>query len=267
MPSQKIVLVTGANKGIGYEIVKALLASTKPYHVLLGSRSLESGHEAAAKLRDELPDTANSVEPIQLDLNSDTSIQSAFETVQASHGRLDVLINNAGLTADPDFLRGTVTLRESMTNSYAVNVAGTHVVSYTFVPLLLLSADPRLVFVSGLGTFADATQRKYPLPPTLERGTWPKKEVAFETVGYRCSKTAMNMMMLDYKWKLEGDGVKVWAVQPGFLETDFGGGKELVKEMGAGYPSLGGDLIRKVVEGERDADAGKLIDKDGVLEF
>ncbi|KAK1833667.1 hypothetical protein QBC39DRAFT_254038 [Podospora conica] len=267
MSSPKIVLVTGANKGIGYEIVKALLASPQPYHVLLGSRSLDRGNDAAAQLRSELPSTTNTVEPLELDLVSDTSIQSAFTTVKSAHGRLDVLINNAGLTRDPDYLRGTATLRASLTDSYAVNVAGTHVVSSTFVPLLLLSADPRLIFISGLGTFASATQRRYPLPTTLERGTWPKSEVTFETVGYRCSKTALNMLMLDYRWKLEGDGVKVWAVMPGFLETDFGGGRELVKEMGAGHPSLGGELVRRVVEGERDGEAGMLIDKDGVVEF
>jgi len=92
------------------------------------------------------------------------------------------------------------------------------------VPLLLRSADPRLLLVSGLGTFASATKKGYPLPATLGRGTWPKSEVTFETLGYRCSKMAMNMLMLDYRWKLEGDGVKVWAVLPGFLETDLGGG-------------------------------------------
>lgn len=267
MASRKIALVTGANKGIGYEIVKALLASPKPYHVLLGSRSLERGHQAAAQLRSELPSTANTVEPLQLDLLSDASIDAAFSAVQSAHGRLDVLINNAGLTRDPDALRGTATLRASLTDSYAVNVAGTHVVTSAFVPLLLRSADPRLIFVSGLGTFASATKREYPLPATLGRGTWPKSEVTFETLGYRCSKTALNMLMLDYRWKLEGDGVKVWAVLPGFLETDLGGGRELVKEMGAGHPRLGGEVVRTVVEGERDGDAGWLIDKDGIVEF
>ena len=132
MPSPKIALVTGANKGIGYEIVKALLASPKPYHVLLGSRSLDRGHQAVARLRSEVPSTTNTVEPLQLDLLSDASIESALSAVQSTHDRVDVLINNAGLTRDPDTLRGTATLRESMTDSYAVNVAGTHVVTSAF---------------------------------------------------------------------------------------------------------------------------------------
>lgn len=267
MASRKIALVTGANKGIGYEITKALFGSSKPYHVLLGSRSLDRGHQAAARLRSELPSTTNTVEPLQLDVLSDASIESAFSAVQSAHGRLDVLVNNAGLASDRDTMHNTATLRASLTDSYAVNVAGTHVVTSTLVPLLLGSADPRLIFVSGLGTFASATQRGYRLPAKMARGTWPKTEVKFETLGYRCSKTALNMMMLDYRWKLKGDGVKVWAVLPGFLETDLGELREALKEMGAGHPSLGGELVRRVVEGERDAEVGWLIDKNGIVEF
>jgi len=150
--------------------------------------------------------------------------------------------------------------------SYNINVAGTHVMTYGFLPLLLKSSDPRLIFVSGLGSFADAAQGKVPIPAELKRG-WPKPEIDFETVGYRCSKVALNMLMLDYHLKLKVDGVKVWAVLPGFLATDLGDGKELVVEMGAGHPSEGGQLMRKVAEGERDDQVGKLIDKNGVYEF
>lgn len=263
--ASKIALVTGANKGIGYEIVKALLESSKPYHVLLGSRSLARGQEAADKLRGECAGSSNTVEALQLDIADDSSISEAFETVKAKCGRIDALINNAGLTKDIDFVNNRTSLRDSFTGAYDVNVAGTHVMTYTFLPLLLKSADPRLLFVSGLGTFVNCAKGDFPLPPDLERG-WPKK-MAFETVGYRCTKAALNMLMLDYHWKLQKDGVKVWAVLPGFLATDLGGGRELVKEMGAGHPSLGGQLMKIVVEGGRDAEVGKLIDKDGVHEF
>lgn len=96
MTSPKIVFVTGGNGGIGYETVKALLQSERPYKVLMGSRSLEKADEAIKVLQAELQSITNTVQPIQLDLVSDESIQNAFEKVQAEYGRLDILINNAG---------------------------------------------------------------------------------------------------------------------------------------------------------------------------
>lgn len=96
MASRKIVLVTGGNNGLGYETVKALLKSDKPYHVLMGSRSLEKARHALQSLKEECPQATNTVEEIQVDLTSDESIDAAFNKVKADAGRLDVLINNAG---------------------------------------------------------------------------------------------------------------------------------------------------------------------------
>jgi short chain dehydrogenase len=108
MASKKIVLVTGGNNGIGYEIVKALLESKNPYHVLLGSRSLEKAKTAIENLHKEVPETASTVEIVQVDLTSDESIEKAFEQVKNNHGYLDVLINNAGML----LLSHPVTLRK-----------------------------------------------------------------------------------------------------------------------------------------------------------
>ena len=131
----------------------------------------------------------------------------------------------------------------------------------TFMPLLLKSSDPRLIFVAGLSQITQAAESYFPTPP-LPAG-WPKS-LEFETIGYRCSKVALNMLMLDWNHKLKADGVKVWAVGPGFLATNLGGvGPDKAKEMGAGHPSAGGKVLKSVVEGERDADVGKLINKDG----
>ena len=96
MAARKIALVTGGNSGIGYETVKALLQSPKPYHVLLGSRSLEKAKFALDTLYKECPEATNTVETLQVDLASDDSIQKAFEQVKASPGHVDTLINNAG---------------------------------------------------------------------------------------------------------------------------------------------------------------------------
>jgi NAD(P)-dependent dehydrogenase (short-subunit alcohol dehydrogenase family) len=84
-------------------------------------------------------------------------------------------------------------------------------------------------------------------------------------VAYRSSKAALNMMMLDWERLLEPDGVLVFAISPGFLATGLGGmGKEFLKKVGAGEASVGGEFIRDVVQGKRDGDAGKVINKDGV---
>lgn len=90
------ILVTGGNNGIGYETVKAFFQSTKSYHVILASRSLEKAKRAIETLHKECPEATNTVGAVQLDLTSDESIEKAFEQVKTSAGRIDALVNNAG---------------------------------------------------------------------------------------------------------------------------------------------------------------------------
>jgi len=97
MSLRKIVAVTGSNSGIGYETAKALLTSQKPYHILMGSRSLEKAKVAIETLQSEFPQATNTVEPIEIDLTSDESIEAAFKQVVDIHGHIDVLVNNAGM--------------------------------------------------------------------------------------------------------------------------------------------------------------------------
>ncbi|TVY13523.1 Short-chain dehydrogenase/reductase tropE [Lachnellula arida] len=267
MAYRKVVLVTGGNNGIGYEAVKAFLQSQKPYHILLGSRSVEKGQLALDALRQEVPGSKNTVEVLQVDLESDDSIEQAFEQVKKSPGQLDALVNNAGASFDPAFISGKISLRDCFNKAYNVNVSDTNVMSWTFMPLLLKSPDPRLLFIAGLSQITLAAEKYFPTPP--QPAGWPKT-IDFETIGYRCSKTALNMLMLDWNHKLKEDGVKVFGVGPGFLATNLGNDPELAvkaKAMGAKHPSLGGLLIRSVVGGERDADVGKLVNKDGLSAF
>ncbi|KAL4967174.1 uncharacterized protein BDV14DRAFT_170149 [Aspergillus stella-maris] len=258
--SRYVVLITGGNNGIGYAASKAFFESPKPYHILMGSRSVERAEAAVKKLNEEVPNSTNTVEIVQLELTSDESIEKAYEQVSKGTGKLDALVANAGATFDFDYNAGKVSLRECFTKAYNVNVAGNAVLVNTFGPMLIKSADPRLIFVAGLSHMTVAMENFFPTPP-LPAG-FPKK-VDFETVGYRCSKTALNMLMLDWNHKFKADGVKVWGVGPGMLESDLGGQRELAKKMGLKPASVGGEFIREVIEGARDTDTGKIIQKDG----
>ncbi|KAL4938975.1 hypothetical protein BDV06DRAFT_231348 [Aspergillus oleicola] len=258
--SRYVVLITGGNNGIGYAASKAFFESPKPYHILMGSRSIERAEAAVKKLNEEVPNSANTIEIVQLELTSDESIQKAYEQVCKSPGKVDALVANAGATFDFDYNAGKVSLRECFTKAHDVNVAGNAVLVNTFGPILIESPNPRLLFVAGLSHMSVAMEKFFPTPP-LPAG-FPKK-VDFETVGYRCSKTALNMLMLDWNHKLKADGVKVWGVGPGMLETDLGGQREMARKMGLQPASVGGEFIREVVEGARDGDVGRIIQKDG----
>lgn len=143
-----------------------------------------------------------------------------------------------------------------------MNVAGTYTVTDTFLPLLIKSFAPRLLFLtSGLSSFEEVTKPnpRFPNPPA----GWPKAPTP-TWVCYIASKAALNMVMINFARILKNDNVKVWCISPGFLATDLGGNRERLKAMGAGDPSLGGTFIRDAVEGARDEDVGKVIRRDRV---
>jgi NAD(P)-dependent dehydrogenase (short-subunit alcohol dehydrogenase family) len=96
MTDTTIVLITGGNTGIGYESIKALYASPTAHTILMGSRSLDKAAEAIKTLESEVPTTKSSIEAIQIDIEDDASIESAFKHVETKHGRIDALVNNAG---------------------------------------------------------------------------------------------------------------------------------------------------------------------------
>ncbi|KAJ5894619.1 hypothetical protein N7495_006310 [Penicillium taxi] len=261
MSSPKVVVITGGNGGLGYETVKALLKAEKPYHIFLGSRSPEKGKAAIATLQKEHPNATNTIEAIKLDLISDEDIENAFEHIKTTKGHIDILINNAGATWDIEYIGGNVSLREAFNQAYNTNVTGTNVLTATFIPLLIKSAEPRLIFVAGLSNLTQAAENYFPTPE-LPAG-WPKK-LDFETIGYRCSKTALNMLMLDWNHKLKADGVKVCCFGPGMMATNLGGNPEIAKAVGGLDPAISGGYLKQVVKGKRDAEMGKIIVKDGI---
>lgn len=97
MHPQEVVLVTGANTGLGFQIIRALYGSNKEYSILLAGRSVIKAQQAVRSAEEEYPSSRSKLWPIQVDIEDDESIQRAFDDVKAKFGRLDVLVNNAGL--------------------------------------------------------------------------------------------------------------------------------------------------------------------------
>lgn len=262
----KTIFITGANTGLGYQIIRALATSTSPYTILLGSRSLSKADAAIQSLAAEFPSAKSTITPIQIDIEDDASIAAAVKTIEAKYGHLDALVNNAGAQFDQHLTAGNMTMREVWDASWRLNTTSTHVITHAFVPLLLQSSDPRLLFItSGTSTLEGSDNRHIPINKFPAPG-WPKTGLL--SIGnipaYRSSKTGMNMMMREWHRMLKEDGVKVWCISPGFLATGLGGNQEANKKFGAEDPALGGAFVRSVLEGERDEDVGKVVSRAGV---
>ncbi|TFA98303.1 Short chain dehydrogenase [Trichoderma ghanense] len=252
--SPTIVLITGANRGIGYEITKALIQSPLPYKIFLAARDPSKGEAAASSLRPLInPLTADetSISVLRLDVSSPESIAAAAEQVRHEAGRLDVLVNNAGIVDEgPDPL-----LR--LRNTLEVNTIGPFAVTQAFKPLLKIQPEgeepkvKRIIHVSsGLGSIGERLNPKGPYY------TVPTPE-------YRISKAALNMLAACDAYELRDDGVKVFAYDPEFVATNLTGTPEERRKMGALEPSISGESCRDIIEGKRDAETHKFLSING----
>lgn len=236
MSDKQIVLITGANTGIGLEVVKALYQSNASYEIIVGSRSLSNADNAIASVKQEFTSSKSTLSTLQVDVASDDSIHASFTEVQNRHGKLDVLINNAGASFDYAASQGKMSVRDAFNSAWDVNVTGTHVLTNEFAPLLLKSSNPRLLFVtSGTSSLQETEQFDTPqlarLNASPEAG-WPKPSGMTPIVSYRSSKTGLNMLMREWTKTLKNDGVKVFAISPGFLATGLAGmGAEQLKKV------------------------------------
>ncbi|MFF2088292.1 SDR family oxidoreductase [Nocardia sp. NPDC058176] len=230
-----IALVTGANKGLGRETVRRLAA--QGWQVFLAARDRPRGEAAVADLVADGLD----VRFVELDVTSDDSVAAAADTVRTATGRLDVLINNAGIGGPRTAPSGTRPgdLREV----FETNVFGPVRVTNAFLPLLRTSGHPRIVMVSsGVGSIATITDPKWAglLPPAL---------------GYPSTKAALNMLTVMYASELAE--MKVNAVDPGYTATDLNGH--------SGFQTLaeGTDAIVAMATVDRDGPTGGFADRAG----
>jgi NAD(P)-dependent dehydrogenase (short-subunit alcohol dehydrogenase family) len=201
----KIALITGANKGIGFETARQLGAQGMT--VLVGARDSDRGREAEHTLRDGGADARF----VRLDVTDATSIQRAAEWIEAEFGRLDILVNNAGTAsvARQGFPPSQTSL-EDMRAVYEINVFGVVAVTNAMMPLLRRAPAARIVNVSSeVGSITAQSDPAHPL------GQMPA------SVQYPSSKAALNMITAMYAKELRDTPIKVNAANPGFTDTDF----------------------------------------------
>jgi NAD(P)-dependent dehydrogenase (short-subunit alcohol dehydrogenase family) len=229
-------LITGANKGLGYETARRLLAAG--HTVYLGSRDPGRGRRAADALGARL---------LVLDVTDDASVAAAAKTVEADGG-LDVLVNNAGIESrgPGNAVVGAADVTaDHLRETFETNVFGLVRVTHAFLPLLQRSANPVVVNVSsGLASIAHVSD---PASPAY----------GYPGVAYPASKAAVNMVTVQFAKAFPG--MRVNAVEPGFTATDLNGrtGTQTVEQ--------GAEIIVRMAQLGPDGPTGAYVDAGGPL--
>jgi NAD(P)-dependent dehydrogenase (short-subunit alcohol dehydrogenase family) len=230
-------LITGANKGLGFETARRLIAAG--HTVYVGSRDAERGRWAAEQLR---------ARAVQLDVTNDNSVAAAVKAIDADGG-LDVLVNNAGTQVEMDenavVIGAADVTAEVMRQTFETNVFGTVRILHAFIPLLQRSTAPVVVNVSsGLASLTRVTTPGIPA-------------YAYPGVAYPASKTAVNMITVQYAKAFPN--MRINAVQPGFTKTDLNGntGLQTVEQ--------GADIIVRMAQVGPDGPTGGYFDAEGTL--
>ena len=195
-----VTLITGANKGLGHETARRLIELG--HTVYIGARSIERGEAAATELGARF---------VQLDVADDASVETALGVIGEREGHLDVLVNNAGISATADAVNGPVALKV-----FDTNAVGIIRVTQAALPLLRKSENPVVVNVSSaLGSFWAVTNPE-------------RRQFHYPSIIYGASKAAVSMLTVQYAKALPD--IKFNAVEPGFTATD------LTPASGAGQP-------------------------------
>ena len=229
-------LITGANKGLGFETARRLVAAG--HTVYVGSRDAERGRRAAEQL---------GARAVQLDVTDDASVQAAVRTIETDGG-LDVLVNNAGIQqemGDNGVIGAADLTAEVMRQTFETNVVGTVRVLHAFLPLLQRSTAPVVVNVSS--GLASLTRVSTPSAPGY----------AYPGVAYPASKAALNMITVQYAKAFPN--MRINAVEPGFTKTD------LNRNTGHQSVEQGAEIIVRMAQVGPDGPTGGYFDADGRL--
>ena len=203
--SEKIALITGGNKGIGFETARQLARTG--VHVIIGSRERSKGVEASLKLQAEGLD----VEALVIDVTHLGSIGEAAREVEKKHGRLDILINNAGVLLDSYDKKPSEQTLETWRKTFDANVFGLVATTQAFLPLLKKSAAGRIVNLSSI--LGSNTLHQEPGSSIYD----------FKMPAYNVSKSAVNAWTVQLAYELKDSKIKVNAAHPGHVKTDMGG--------------------------------------------
>ncbi|MGI5520133.1 SDR family NAD(P)-dependent oxidoreductase [Micromonospora sp. CA-259024] len=230
------VLITGANKGLGYETTRRLLAAGDT--VYAGARDAVRGRQAADQLGARF---------VPIDVTDDASVAAAAESVAAAGG-LDVLINNAGIEMrkpDNSVVTTAELTAEGMRKVFETNVFGVVRVTHAFLPLLQKSATPVIVNVSsGLASLHHITDPSQPA-------------YLFPGLDYPASKLAVNMITVQYAKAFPN--FRVNSVEPGFTKTDLNG------NTGAQTVEQGAEIIVRMAKIGPDGPTGGYFDRNGPI--
>jgi NAD(P)-dependent dehydrogenase (short-subunit alcohol dehydrogenase family) len=232
MAPMTTTLITGANKGLGREAARRLLAAG--HDVWVAARDADRGRVAAEELGGRF---------VQLDVTDDASVSAAVERVTAETGGLDVLVNNAGIAGG--FTPVPEVTADDVARVLATNVVGLVRVTQAFLPLLERSANPVVVNVSsGMGSLAITTDPE-------------RVESTFVGLAYPASKSAVTMLTTQYAKAFQD--IRINAVDPGYTGTDFNNhsGPQSVEE--------GTDAIVRMAQLDASGPTGTFVDRHGAV--
>jgi NAD(P)-dependent dehydrogenase (short-subunit alcohol dehydrogenase family) len=238
--SNKIALITGANKGIGYEVARQL--GKQGCTVLVGARDARLGEEAVAKLKNEGVQAVF----VLLDVTRHDTIEAARAGIEKEFGRLDILVNNAGINDRGDGPPSSAEI-DAVSRTLETNFVGALAVAQAMLPLIRKSAAGRIVNVSSeLGSITGFGDPNW-------------KFAAVKRIGYCASKAAMNMMTAQLAAELRDTKIKVNSVNPGYTATDLNNhqGPQTIEEGSA-------ETIRAALL-SHDGPSGKFLETGGQI--
>ncbi len=205
MSVRKVALISGANKGIGFETARQL--GSQGITVILGARDLAKGEAAVATLKKEGIDAR----AVKLDVVNAADIKATAEKVEKDFGKLDILVNNAGVMFEPIGGNNTSTVsEETIRKTFDTNFFGTIAVTRAFLPLLKKSDAGRIVNVSSI--LGSLTLHATEGSPIYEA----------KALAYDASKAALNAYTIHLAHELKGSKIKVNSAHPGWVKTDMG---------------------------------------------